>query len=157
MSLPVTDTLDILRAHLKDASLLNAIAKDLIAAEKEIKDAKEPAAAKGATRLAVLIRGDAALQQAVAGGAWVVSVPDDDTTATYASDGLINRLRAAVTAHNEAPKGRRKAKARIQTWFQALTGLKAKVIKESGSVIGIKQKGTPCEVVVLTSETVEAP
>ena len=126
-----------------------------IAAEKEVKAEKAAeASVKTKTRLAILIRGDAALQQAVAAGAYVLSVPDDDTVSnTYMAEGLLNRVIAAAKEHNEAPRPRRgKSKRSIKTLNDAMTLLKAKTIKASGSQFSIKQKGMPVEVVVVTKE-----
>ena len=160
MSLPIDEVLSTLRDHITDNALLQKISQDLTKVEQELKDAKEPAAKGGKTRLAILIRGDKALAAAVAGGAYVMGVPDaGDTDAvessTYMGDALINRLRKAVVTHNEAPKGKRgKKRAKIETWFQAFSTLRPKAIKESGSQMTIKQKGVPAEVIVLLNENV---
>ncbi len=160
MSLLIEDILAILRDgnYLTDSTTLQAVAKDLIQAEKEVAATKETAGPAAKTRLTVLIRGDAALRAAVAGGAWIVSVPDDtESTQSYTANYLIDRLRKAVAEHNDAPKARRgRAKRVIKTWFEAFTTLKAKTIKASGSAIGLKGKGSLAEVVVLEDETVLA-
>lgn len=159
-TLPLSDIAAIIRDHVSDPEALTAIQKDLLAAAKEIAAAKEAEKAntpRGKTRLVAFVRGTPEMQKALDGGCWIASVPDDDTTATYAGQALLERLRKAVIAHNEAPKGRRKAKPRIETWFQAFTSLKAKTLKESGSTVTVKQKGVLVEVIVLTSETVVPP
>lgn len=152
----IPDIIAVLRdeALVTETPRLQAIARALEKAERETKEQRK-AEPRGKTRLVILVRGDAALQRALDGGGWVVSVPDDDTTNTYSAEGLVNRLRKAVIAHNEAPKGRRKAKTKVETWAQCFTQLRAKTLKDSGSQIGIKQKGNPAELVVLTSETVQ--
>ncbi len=159
MSLPIDEIVQILRdgGHITDSKALQAAAKDLIAAEKELKETKETAP-KTKTRLVVLARGDAAMQAALSGGAWVVSVPDDDSTSTYSSASLLSRLRTAAAQHNDAPKARRgKGRVKVVTWSDLFRNLKAKTLKTSGSNVGIKAKGTPSEVVVLTSENVATP
>ncbi len=147
-----------LRANGATTELITKTVADIRRAAKEEKDSK-PSTKAAKTRLAILLRSDdPKAQAALAGGGWIVSVPDgesDPSTLTYSSDGLIKRLQAAVVAHNEAPrKGRAKSKPRIETWFQAFTQLRSKTIKESGSAIGVKMKGQPAEIVVLTSENV---
>src|SRR4051812_17269044 len=108
MALSTDDTIEVLRSHLAadHASLLNTIVKDLLAAEREVKaaTAKDPAAPKVKTRYQVLIRGDASLKPLVAGGAWVVTTPDDTTSDTYRGEGLLARLTKAAKTQNEAPK-----------------------------------------------------
>lgn len=153
-------TLDVIQV-IRDEGLitepakLQAIAKALDAAAREAKEERKHSP-RGKTRLAILVRGDDALQRALGGGAWVVSVPDDESTATYSGASLISRLRSAAVVHNEAPAKRRsKSRAKITTWQELFTTIKAKTLKDSGSQIGVKQKGNPAEVVVLTSETVE--
>lgn len=155
MSLPIDDVLSILRDHIVDQTSLKAIAQDLIEAEKEVKESKSTAP-KGKTRLVAFVRGDEALKSAVAGGAFVASVPDDDTTATYSGDALVERIRKAAVAHNDKPrkKGRGRTRSKIETWTDAFRCLKSKALKESGSKISIKQKGENVEVVVLTTEKV---
>ncbi len=148
----VNDTLDILRGHLTDSTLLNAIAKDLIKAEKEVKAAKV-AQPKGKTRLVALVRQDPG--SPTLGGAYIVSVPDDDTTNTYAAEGLLNRLRKAAAEHNDAPRPRRgKPKTKVETWDQLFRYVTPKTLKASGSQIGVKAKGNAHELVVLAKETI---
>ncbi len=149
----IDDTLAILRDHVSDSSLLQAIARDLIAAEKEDKAAKEPTS-KSKTILKVLIRGDSALKAMVAAGGYILSVPDDDSVSnTYMADGLLGRITTACRTHNDAPKQRRGKKRRqIKTLNEAMVGLKSKVIKQSGSAFTIKGKGIPCEIVVVEKE-----
>lgn len=161
MSLPIEDIICILRdgGHLTDPKALQAAAKDLLAAEREVKASKDTTKS-GKTRLTILLRSDdPKMQAALAAGAWIVSTPDGDadpTVNTYHGEGLVKRLQAAVVAHNEAPRAKRaKVKRRITTWHDALTLLKSKTIKESGSQIGIKAKGALAEVVVLTTEAVQ--
>lgn len=156
MSLPVDEVLSVLREHVTDSSTLQAITKDLIKTEKEIKEAKAAdKTPKAKTRMVALIRGNAELKQLVAAGAFVLSVPDDDTTNTYSGDGLLARLNKAAVSHNEAPRKRRsKNNRKIKTLFDAMTLLKAKTIKASGSTFSIKQKGQPIEVVVVEKEDI---
>lgn len=156
MSLPIDDIITILRdgGHLTDPKALQAAARDLIAAEKEVKESKEPAV-KTKTRLSIVIQGTDELKQLVAGGAYVLSVPDDDSVAdTYMGEGLIGRIATAARAHNDAPRGRRKSKRVIKTLNDAMTGLRVKVIKQSGSQFSIRGKGQPVEVVVVTAESI---
>lgn len=155
MSLPLDETLAVLRDHITDNAVLQAIAKDLAKTEREIKESR-PHTKAAKTRLVALLRSDdPAVKRAAEAGVFIVSVPDSEETATYSGESLLSRLRKAVAAHNDAPKGkRRKAKVVIQTWFQAFTHLRAKTIKESGSTITVKQKGTPAELVVLEKEEV---
>lgn len=162
MSLPIDDVLDILRQHLPkdDPNLLQAVAKDLLQAEREAKAANASDAPKAKTRLAIVMRGDEALQRAVTQGGYIVAVPDGDedpTTSTYMGDGLRDRLIKAAKQHNEAPKGRRgKSKRKIETLHDAMTILTSKTLKASGSQITIKQKGVPAEIVVFTKEQILA-
>ncbi len=157
MTLDTDTVLEVIRHHVTETVTLHAIAKELLATAKQEKEAavKEP---RGKTRLVALIRGDEALKFLVAGGAFTVAVPDGDddpTTTTYHGDALVERLRKAAIAHNEAPAKRRgKRAAKIETWQQAFSILKAKTIKGSGSQISIRGKGNPIEVVVLTKETI---
>ncbi len=153
------DTIHLVIVSLRDngapAELIAATVADLRKAAKQEKDT--PATPKAKTRFVALVRGDLALQKALDGGAWIVSVPDGDedpTTTTYHGGGLVNRLRKAALAHNEAPKGRRKAKTKVTTWRELFAYVKASTIKASESAITFRQKGTPCEVVVLTEETI---
>lgn len=151
MSLPIDSILAILRDgnHLT-GNALQAVAKDLIAAEKEEKANKEPAV-KTKTRLVGLVRQD--VGSATLGGVYILSVPDDDSTDTYSGVGLLNRLRAAAVEHNDAPRGR-KGRTKVTTWDQLLRNVKAKTFKASGSQIGVKAKGNAHELVVLPTETI---
>ena len=158
--LPIDDIIAVLRDYVPDSTTLQSITKELLRTEREAKAAGDKAGPKAKTRLAILVRGTPELQRLVTQGAYIVSLPDGDddpTTTTYMGQALVERIRKAAIAHNEAPKGRRKAKRRIQTLHDAMTLLKAKTIKESGSVIGIKQKGTPAEVVVVLNEDLLSP
>jgi hypothetical protein len=153
MSLPIDDTLAVLRDHIKDQTVLKQIAQDLIAAEKEAKESKVTTP-KGKTRLVALVRHDGG--SLVGAGAYIVSVPDDDTTDTYSKDGLLNRLRKAAQEYNDSPRKRRaKGKpVKIETWTDLFRNVKAKTLKASGSNISIKAKGDPVELVVLEKETI---
>lgn len=165
MSLPIDEIVTVLRDHLpSDAKLLNAIASDLLKAEREIKADKQ-ATPRGKTRLVALIRtdGDPAVARALEAGAYVVQVPDGTEdggelpeASSYHGEALLQRLRKAAIAHNEAPRKRRgKPRIKVETWHQAFSHIKAKTLKESGSNITIKAKGMPVEVVGLLSETVQ--
>ncbi len=153
--LPIDSTIAILKDHLKDTSILNAVVKDLLKAEKEEKEAKVSSGPAAKSRLTILLRSDdPKMQSALNAGAWVAGVPDDDTTNTYMGAGLVDRLRKAVAEHNDTTPKRGRKKKRIETWNQAMTLLKSKTIKGSGSQLTIKQKGILAEIVVLTSEAV---
>jgi hypothetical protein len=158
MSLPVSDTLDILRAHLTDASLLQAIGKDLIKAEKEAKEAKvtEP---RGKTRMIALLRSaDPAVKLAAQAGVFLISVPDDDSTATYSGAALLSRLAKAAAEYNNAPKKRRaKTKVKADTWATLFRNVPTKTFKAVGSQISVKAKGNAHELIVLETEAIPAP
>jgi hypothetical protein len=151
------DVIQIIRDEgiVTETAKLQAIAKALDAAAREAKEERKHNP-RGKTRLLALLRSaDPVVARAVEAGVFIISVPDDESTATYSGESLIARLRSAVVAHNEAPKKRRgKARSKIETWQQAFTQLRAKTIKESGSTIGIKQKGNPAECVLLLTEGV---
>lgn len=157
MSLELDSVISILQSHIADGTLIQALAKDLIAAEREAKEAKEPTTKATPKRLVVLVRGDAALAKAVAGGAWVVSVPGTESpeTTTYSGDSLLSRIKRAVTAANEAPtRGRRRGKpTRIKTFAEAMRWLRPKALKQTESTLAIRTK-EPVEVVVVTAEDV---
>lgn len=159
VSIPLSDVLAVVRDHVTDAGQLAAIQAELLKTQRQIAADKEAdkGAPKGKTRLCAIIRGDEALKRAVAGGCYILSVPDPEDDAelanTYMGEGLLGRLYTACRAHNEAPKKRRaKAKRPIKTLPDAMSLLRAKTIKESGSTFSVKQKGTPVEIVVVTSE-----
>lgn len=144
MSIPIDEILATLRNHKIEGDNLTAIAKDLIAVERELKEEKanekEP---RAKTKLVVLIRGDASLKRAVEGGAYVVSVKQDDNTAT-----LLERIKLTVKDSNEKIK-RGRASRVIRTFARAMEWLKPKALKLHG-IQGIKNK-TPVEVVVVES------
>ncbi len=156
-SIPISDVLAIIRDNVTDATQRAAIAAELLKTQKQIAADKATAEPRGKTRLAVVLRDDtstSALKDAVAAGCYVLSVPDpeDDTTLanTYMGAGLIGRIQTAARAHNEAPRKRRsKGKRIITTLHDAMTLLKAATIKGSGSAFGVKQKGTPVEIVLV--------
>jgi len=160
-SLPVDDTIEVLRSHIKDATLLNAVVKDLLAAQREVAQAKaeEAAANKGnktKNRYTVLIRADASeaakLRQLVAAGGYVLTVPDDDTTDTYSGEGLLGRISTAARTFNDNLKRKRTSRL-IKSFVQAMECLKTKAIKSSGSSFAIKTK-TPVEIVVVDKENI---
>lgn len=157
MSLPVDDVIAVLREHVKDSTVLNAIAKDLLQAEREAK-AEQPRATAPKSRFVALVRGDEALRRAVAGGCWIVSVPsgEDPSVSTYGGQSLITRLARAAKHQSEAPSRRRPKKGgRIKTWAELFRWLRPKAIKASESP-GLRLRVTePCEVVVLTTEEVQ--
>ncbi len=154
MSLPLDEVIATLKDHLQDNNLLNAIAKDLFQAERDAKAARaDHAGPKAKTRLVALVRQDKG--STTLGGAYIVSVPDDDTTDTYSGEGLLNRLRKAAQEHNDAPRKKRaKSKIKIDTWDALLRNVKAKTFKASGSQIGVKAKGNAHELVILISESI---
>jgi hypothetical protein len=153
MSLPTDEVLSIIKSHLPDPKVVQAIAKDLAAAEKEIKEERQATAGpKAKKRLVVLIRGDSATKAAVEGGAWVVALPEDGNTAT-----LLDNVATAVRASNNALK-RNRATRMIRTFARAMEWLKPKAIKGAAegnptAVFSIKTK-TPIEVVVVEREEI---
>lgn len=155
MSLPIDDIITILRdgGHLTDPKALQAAAKDLLAAEREVKESKttEP---RGKTRLIALVRQDKG--SSTLGGAYIISAPDTDTpeSETYHGEALLNRLRKAAQEHNEAPRGRGKARSKVTTWSDLFRLVKAKTFKQSGSQLSVKAKGNAHELIVLESETI---
>lgn len=156
--IPTDDILAIIRDKISDSSLVQSITKDILAAEKELKqDRAEGVSPKAKTRFVIFLRSeDKAMYQAVKAGAVIASVPDDDSTATYSGRALLQRLQTAVIAHNEQPRKRKtKGTAKIITWQDAFTRLKSKTIKVSGSSIAIKNKGLPAEIVILETENVQ--
>src|ERR1700739_1494865 len=115
MSLPIDEILDVLRAHKIDGQPLQSIAKDLIAAEKEVKeDRAAHAVPKPKKKSVVLIRGDAALKAQVAGGAYIVQVEEADDTTT-----LLGRISAAARSYNEGLR-RNRANRVVRTFVKAM-------------------------------------
>lgn len=160
-SLPVDDTIEVLRSHIKDATLLNAVVKDLLAAQREVAQAKaaEAEANKGVktkNRYTVLIRADpgeaAKLRQLVGAGGYVLTVPDDDTTDTYSGDGLLGRISTAARTFNDSLKRGRSSRV-IKSFVSSMEKLKSKAIKASGSSFAIKSK-MPAEIIVVDKEDV---
>ncbi len=153
MSLAIDTIVQVLRdhGHLTDTKALQAAAKDLIAAEREAKEEKSTEK-RGKTRLVGLVRRDPGSPEL--GGVYLLTVPDLEETEgnTYVGDGLLNRLRKAAAEHNDAPRGRRKAKVKVETWAQFFQHVKAKTLKTSGSAISLKAKGNAHELIVLESE-----
>lgn len=162
-TIPLHDTLAVIRDHIADAATFDAISKDLLRVQRELaaeKEAEKEASdgPKNKYRFVVLIRGDNALKAAVAGGAFIMAVPDsEDLIETYSGDGLIQRLNKAVHTQNEAPRGKRgKARSKIKSYPEAFRMLKTKAIKGSSSEFKVKTKD-PVEVLVLTESEVPAP
>lgn len=157
MPLPLGEIIATLNEHLTDRTLVLAISKDLIAAEKAAKEEKT-AEPRGKTRLVCFVRKDLG-SNVLGSAAYVITVPDTDRpeSETYHGAALLGRLRKAAQAHNEAPRGRRKARAKVTTWMDLFRGVKAKTFKASGSAISVKAKGEPVELVILESEEVGAP
>lgn len=156
MSLPIDEILAVLRDHIpSDSPTLTAIAKDLIAAEKEVKAAAaaEKDAPKSKSRMVVLIRGDASLKRLVEGGAWVVTIPDDPTQANATSSTLLQRITKAVKTHNENLRGKNRAAKVIRTFARAMDWLRPKSIDMAQSAFRVKTK-VAVEVVVVESEEV---
>ena len=152
MPIPVDDAIDILRGHISDSATLQAIAKDLLAAEKEAKaDRGSDAAPKTKNTMVVLIRGDAALKSKLEGGAWVVSVPDPVDGQRNPTP-LLDRVSRAVKGYNEGLK-RGKTNKSIRTFARAMEKLSPKSIKNSGGDFKVKTK-LPVEVIVVESDTV---
>jgi hypothetical protein len=160
-TLPIGDILDVIRQHITDPKELKSIQDELLAAQRENAAAKlaEKEAGDGPKnkyRFAVFIRGGAALKPLVAGGAFIVAVPDTDgpESITYTGEALLQRFYKAVKTHNEAPKGKRgRTRALIKTFAEAFRILKPKTIKASESLF--KLKGTdPVEVIVVEKEEV---
>ncbi len=158
-NLPIDNTLEILRKHITDSTLLNAVVKDLIATQKEIAKEKlaEAEANKGLkikSRYTVIIRADpsesAKLKSLVGAGAYVLTTPDDATTDTYTGDNLLKRIYSAARYWNDNLKRKRGSRV-IKTFVSALETLKPKTIKESGSEFKIKAS-YPAEVVVVDIE-----
>lgn len=147
MSLDLDTVLSILRDHKIDGDNLIPIAKDLIAAEKEAKasDAAEKTP-KAKSKMVVLIRGDASLKRLVDGGAWVVAIPEMDSSST-----LLAKVEASVKQSNDSLK-RGRASRVIRTFARAMEWLKPKVTKEHG-IVGIRTKQA-VEVVVVESEAI---
>lgn len=170
--IPLDEVLATLRDHIQDKTLLRSIEIDLAKVQQELEAAKEPPSKAGKTRLVAFIRSTPetakALETAVGGGAFIISVPsgesEEDNSSegavmanTYMGSALIQRLQKAAAEHNEAPKGKRRGKARskVETWLQLFTQVRAKTFKTSGSSITVKGKGVPIEVLILSSETVQ--
>lgn len=145
--LNIDDILPILREHNIEGDNLTKIAKDLIAAEREIKAeaeaSKEP---KPKSRFVVLIRGDASLKKAVEAGAYIVSVPEASDSTT-----LLARLKAAVKTSNDTIK-RGRASRVIRTFARAMEWLKPKVLKQH-QISSVKTR-QPVEVIVVEQETI---
>lgn len=126
MSIPLDEIVSVLSTHLKDPAQVRAITEELKAVEAEAKESRASASAKRTkTKQVVLIRGEASLKPLVAGGAWIVAVPEDDQTAT-----LQDRIRTSARAYND---GLRKDRATrlVKTFARALEWVKGKVIKQA--------------------------
>jgi hypothetical protein len=154
--LALSETLAVLRDHVLDTGTLAAIATEL---RKTAADAAKARASdrqpKAKSRHVILLRSDdKAVCDAVAAGAYVLTVPDDDTTlATYSGDALLARLSKAVQHHNDTPaRGRRKHRP-IKTFTEAMEHLKPKALSHTDSPkLRIKTR-LPVEVVIVTRET----
>ena len=156
-TIPVDDVLDVIRQHVKDTATVHAIAKDILAAQKEIaaeKAADKEKGVKTKNRFVVLIRSDdgAKLKPLVGGGAYVMTVPDDSTSNTYMGEGLLARISSAARTFNDSLK-RKKGNRAIKTFVQAMESLKSKAVKASGSSFLVKTK-YPAEVVVVDKEDI---
>lgn len=160
-TLPIADVLDVVRQHVKDPATLKTIQAELLQAQREnaaakLADREAGAGAKNKYRLAVFIRGDASLKPLVAGGAFIIAVPDTDgpESETYVGEALLQRFYKAVKTHNEAPKGKRgRARSIIKTFAEAFRVLKPKTIKQSESLFKLKGSD-PVEVIVVEKEEV---
>ena len=158
MSLPIEEIISVLKEHLSDSAKLNAIAKDLIKIEKEVKEAsaseKTP---KAKNRFVILLRTDpsqaAILKPLVEVGGYVLTVPDDtQLVETYSGAGLLQRIYKAARQWNENLK-RKKGSRTIKTFVSAMEILKPKAIKESGSEFKIKAS-YPAEIIVIDKEEI---
>lgn len=162
-TLPIGDILDIVRQRVSDPVTIKAITDDLLktqrelAAEKAAEKESSSAGPKAKNRFVILLRGDASLKPLVAGGAFILAVPDSDIPEanTYMGDALLQRFYKAVSTYNDIPekRGRGRAKTKMKTFFDAIRRLKPKAIKESGSSFKIKTVD-PVEVVVVEKEEV---
>lgn len=161
-SLPISDALAIVRDHVADQSLLKAITDDLLKAQREIAAEKEAAKEENASgrnknRFVVMIRGDAALKAQVAGGAFIIAVPDgeDQDVQTYSGDQLLQRFYKGVRVYNEAPRGKRgKARTKVESIVDAFRLVKAKVWKDAETGIKVKT-ASPVEVIVLEHQSID--
>lgn len=161
-AIPMGDILDIIRQRVTDETTRKQIVADLNAAQKELaaEKAAEKAEGLGKTknkyRLVALVRGDASLKPLVAGGAFIVAVPDMDTpeAATYAGDALLERIYKAARMHNQRRQGvRGRPLVKMNTFFEVLKGLKPKAIRASESAFKVKC-ADPIEVVVVEREDI---
>ena len=162
IKLDLGEILDVLRQRVTDEATLKAITADLLAAQRALAAEKaaekeEKAGPKNKYRFAILLRGNAALKAQVAGGAYILAVPDGEDVAesnTYMGEGLLQRFYKAITHHNDHIKGKRgKSKPRIKVFSDAFRILKSKTIKESESAFKIKSD-TLVEVIVVEKEEV---
>lgn len=158
-SIPVPEVLAVIRDHVKDPETVKAVAADIAKIQREIaqeKEAeKEGKGPKSKNRFVVLIRSDnPAAQSVAAAGAYVVTVPDDDTTDTYNGTALLERIKKAVAYHNEKPAGKRgRKRSIIKKFTEAMANLKSKVFKETESKVLVKTK-LPVEVVIVDKEEI---
>lgn len=159
-SIPIPEVLSILRDHVEDPQALKRITEELAKIQRELaaeKEAEKEANANGPktkNRFVVLLRSDdPKAAQAVAAGAYVLTVPDDDTTDTYNGQALIERLRKAVRYHNDSGSkgGRGRKKMLIKRFVDAMAYLKTKALKETESKVLIKTKA-PVEVIIVGGE-----
>lgn len=150
MSLDLDSVLDVLRSHDLPSPTLQAIAKDLIAAERQTKEeaaAESAANPKVKTKMVVFVRGNAALRDLVAGGAWVLRVREDDQTTTIQS-----RVKAVAKLYNERLTRHRSSRV-IRTWARALEWAKGKVVKDAQGAYTVLTR-QPVEVQVVEREEV---
>ena len=161
IKLELGEIIDVLRQRV-DPETLKIVTADLLATQRALAAEKEAekgssSGIKSKNRFVILVRGDASLKPLVAGGAFVLSVPDSDTPEanTYMGDALLQRFYKAVSTYNDIPekRGRGRAKTKMKTFFDAIRRLKPKVIKESGSSFKIKNVD-PVEVIVVEKEEV---
>lgn len=164
MKLDLGEILDVLRQRITDEETLKKITSDLLAAQRALaaekaaeKEENASTGPKNKYRLSILIRGDAALKAQVAGGAYILAVPDGEDAVesnTYMGEALLQRFYKAISHHNDHLKGKRgKSKPRIKTISDAFRILKPKTIKESENLFKVKTD-LPVEVIVVEKEEV---
>ena len=153
-TLSIDDVIVAVRKHVSDDEKVKAIIKDLAAVQQEVEEDKPEKGPKAKNKFVVLIRGDAALKDKVAGGAWVVSCSDDETLVeTYSGEGLWNRILKAVRYHNDNPGKVKKRHKVIKTFFGAMNTLKPKTFKLTESVLSVKTR-EPVEVIVVEKDEI---
>lgn len=166
-SIPTDEVLSVLKKHIQDFATVQAIAKDLLAVQKELAEEKRAAAGgpKRKNNFVIVIRGDDSVKRAVEAGAYVLTVPNCDseteTTETFTQNTLIERVKKAVKVDNELPNAKRgryarKASHKITTFVSAMENLRTKAIKQAHqgpSMFTIKTR-TPVPIIVVDDSVV---